>query len=127
MIDLEAIRLEKTNAVFPEDFTLHALGEMRPYVTERVEIAVLVWRVCAEFLGDVEPIIEKPGQSMTETAEEYVRERAAEIESRTLSWISPFTGRRDYQAVVMQVLDEFALADDYLRIKANAQHMAFEV
>jgi hypothetical protein len=87
---------------------------------ERSDIALLIWAVVAEFTQDTSPLVVPDGVEIWKRAEPYIREHAEAAEQATIDYNS----RPD--EVIMGVLAYLDLADDYLRIKRNEQHMAFE-
>lgn len=98
--------------------------EFRTISTSRADIAVLVWAIVATFCGDPVELTVSGMQSgeLVESCEGYIRDHAEEAEQTTIEY-----GRhRPSGEVIMDVLVELDLADDYLRIKRSEQHMAFE-
>lgn len=91
----------------------------RTQLETRSDVAVMIWAIVADFTGDVTPL-QVLDDDAWRPAEAYIREHAAEAESRTIEY-----GGRPHE-VIVPVLNELSLADDYLRIKRDEQHMAFE-
>lgn len=87
--------------------------------TPRVVIALLVWRIVAEFTRDPAPLQVPPDQTITATAERYVMDHADAAEQEDIE----YDGETE---VITYVMNRTSLLDDYLRIKHNVQHMAFE-
>lgn len=84
--------------------------------TPRVVIAILLWRVTADFAHDDAPLTITPGTSISETAEQYVRDHWEEAEANESAQLGPLISR---------FLDDVALLEDYTRVKQTRQHMAF--
>lgn len=86
--------------------------------TPRVVIAVLLWRITAEFAHDDEALHPAPGQTITDAAEQYVRDHWVEAESNGVV-IDGFS------TPISRYLDSLSLYDDYRRVRASDQHKAF--
>lgn len=96
----------------------------RAISNSRAEIAVLVWSIVATFRNDPAELYvsDMSDDEVAEWCEAYVREHAEEAEQVTIAY-----GRHKPSGeVIMEVLAELGLSDDYMRIKRNEQHMAFE-
>lgn len=90
----------------------------------RAEVALLIWSVVANFCNDPAELAlsHMSDDQVAESCEAYIRDHAEEAEQTTIAY-----GRqRPSGEVIMEVLAELELADDYLRIKRGEQHMAFE-
>jgi hypothetical protein len=97
-------------------------SDYRQIADNRDEIAVLIWRIVAEFIHDTQPLVAEPGRALWEVAERYIFDNAEAAEQQTIQY-----GRcRPRGEVITEVLTELSLADDYWRIKRGEQHMAFE-
>jgi len=94
--------------------------DYRVEAESRSEVAILVWRIVAEFIGDTTTPLEAVGVALWVPAEQYVRAHAGEAEQRTIPW-----ERRDDE-VIVRVLMDLGLESDYWRIKCSEQHKAFE-
>jgi hypothetical protein len=101
---------------------LFPLNEISAYLhgwdeeTPRVVIAVLLWRVTAEFAHDHAPLMVANGASISETAEEYVRGHWEDAETNQAAR----TGQ-----LISRFLDELGLLEDYIRVKQGRQQLAF--
>lgn len=84
--------------------------------TPRVTIAVVLWRVTAQFANDAAALKITPGASISETAEQYVRDHWAEAETNQ----SARPG-----LLISRFLDDVGLLEDYTRVKQQRQHLAF--
>lgn len=78
--------------------------------TPRVVIAVLLWRVTAEFAGDGASLSVPTGRSISDTAEEYVRDHWRDAESGHPSRSPESIG---------EFLGTVALLDHYERVKQD--------
>lgn len=90
----------------------------------RTEIAFLIWSVVANFCNDAAELalLDMSDEQVAEWCEQYIRDHAEQAEQTTIAY-----GRqRPSGEVIMEVLTELELADDYMRIKRSEQHMAFE-
>lgn len=94
-------------------YSLWADGE-----TPRVMIALLLWRIVAEFCHDAEPLRPGPGQTITIAAEQYVRSYSSAAEQED----AEYEGETE---VIVYVLHRLGLDADYQRVKRDTQHMAF--
>jgi hypothetical protein len=102
--------------VNPDHMPPPSWPDYRHLADNRVETAILIWRIVAEFIGDRAPLpIDIDAGEPWAVAEDYIRQHAEEAEEQT--WES---------RVIMQVLMDLSLADDYGRIKSGHQHMAFD-
>lgn len=81
--------------------------------TPRVVIAVLLWRVTAEFAGDTSPLVVPSGHSITDTAEQYVRAH----------WQDAELSNATRQCTIREFLDDLGLLDDYKRVKQDQQEV----
>lgn len=110
--------------ITPSLLPLRDWREYRGLAVTRSDIAVLVWAVVAEFCHDNVSLTVSTmqGAQLWQPCESYIRDHAEEAEKQTIEY-----GRmRTVGTVIMEVLTDLELADDYLRIKRNEQHMAFE-
>jgi len=78
--------------------------------TPRVVIAVLLWRVTAEFAGDNSSLRVPPGRSISDTAEQYVRDHWTDAESGHHSRSPESIG---------EFLSTVTLLDQYERVKQD--------
>jgi hypothetical protein len=88
----------------------------------RVVIAVVLWRVTAEYADDREPLRIPTGQTITDTAEQYVRDHWEQAEANECGFAEYVGGRA---RTISQFVYGFCLLDDYQRVKLSKQHMAF--
>jgi hypothetical protein len=87
--------------------------------TPRVVIAVLLWRITAEYMLDREPLHPAPGQTITQAAEQYVRDHWGEAEGHGIA-----VDTIDNQPI-SRYLDSLSLYDDDRRVRNSDQHKAF--
>lgn len=80
--------------------------------TPRVVIAVLLWRVTAEFAGDSASLSVPTGRSISDTAEQYVRDHWKDAESNHASRLPESLG---------EFLSTVALLGDYERVKQDGR------
>jgi hypothetical protein len=102
----------------PDQVPVQSWTDHAHSATTRGEIAVLIWRVVAEFIGDTTPL-DISGLAPWSAAEDYIRAHAEEAESETIMY------HHGLPEVISGVLIPLGVYDDYWRIKRDEQHMAF--
>lgn len=119
--------------VNPEHMPPESWTDYRREADNRDEIAILLWRIVAEFIDDTKPLAVPEGTTWWAHAEDYIREHAEEAEQTTILWrdrgaYTPIPGALVplHQDVITLVLIDLRLDGDYWRIKRSEQHMAFD-